>query len=112
MLQLTGGSVFRAQPMEKVSLLAKRGLILIFQENPPCVRKNFDPTEGMHLLAMRTLAGRPSQKVCAPSIQTFQAHKAQVSRAQFEPGPARTQRDLKKPERCPNHTAQGLNLTL
>lgn len=51
MLQLTGGSVFRAQPMEKVSLLAKRGLILIFQENPPCVRKNFDPTEGMHLLA-------------------------------------------------------------
>lgn len=52
--------------MEKVPLLAKRGLIPIFQANTPCVRKNFDPTERMHLFATENTGWETLTKSLCP----------------------------------------------
>lgn len=64
----------------------------IFQANPPCVRKHFDPTEGMHLFAQ----GNTGQETLTGSLWP-QAHNNQMPRGQFKRGPARKQEDLKKP---------------
>lgn len=80
---LPGGSVFRAHSKEEGPLVAKRGLIPIFQTNPPRVKKHRDPAEWMHLFAEENTDSH--RKTGPRSTQPFQL----TPRAQFEPGPAR-----------------------